>query len=182
MLSSKSQQWLKGRTTSGDLKISMPRSQPRNSNSISLGRSSRHQYIWKNPQGDSSGRPRGIIKSQFSPWYCQMRGELWAGVFLNPSHLLLLRADPEIQHSDPKQEQSPPGSSLGPASNKLGDLLENSSLGSRFSLLWAEVNREQLPGEMRFQEEDTSLNSDAPKQWVCWGQPDILMAERNEGD
>lgn len=78
--------------------------------------------------------------------------------------------DPEIQHSDPKQEQNPPGSSLGPASNKLGDLLANFSLGSRFSLLWAEVNGEQLPGEMRFQEEDTSLNSDAPMQWVCGGQ------------
>ena len=90
MLSSKSQQWLKGRTTSGDLKISVPRFQPRNSNSISLGRSSRHQYIWKNPQGDSSGRPRGIIKSQFSPWYCQMRGELWAGVFWTP-HLCSFR-------------------------------------------------------------------------------------------
>ena len=90
MLSSKSQQWLKGRTTSGDLKISVPRFQPRNSNSISLGRSSRHQYIWKNPQGDSSRRPRGIIKSQFSPWYCQMRGELWAGVFWTP-HLCSFR-------------------------------------------------------------------------------------------
>lgn len=130
MLSSKSQLWLKGRTTSGDLKISMPRSQPRNSNSVSLGRSSRHQYIWKNSQGDSSRRPRGIMKSHFSRWYCQMRGELWAGVFLNPSCLFLLRADPEIQHSDPKQEQSPPRSSLGPVFNKLRDLMANSSLGS----------------------------------------------------
>lgn len=108
----------------------MPRSQPRNSNSISLGRSSRHQYIWKNPQGDSSRRPRGIIRGQFSPWYCQMRGELWARVFLHPSCLFLWRADPEIQHSDPKQEQNPPGSSLGPVSNKLRDLVANSSLGS----------------------------------------------------
>lgn len=130
MLSRKSQLWLKGRTTSGDLKISMPRSQPRNSNSVSLGRSSRHQYIWKNPQGDSSRRPRRIIKSQFSPWYCQMRGELWARVFLNPSRLFLLRTDPEIQHRDPKQEQSPPRSSLGPVFNKLRDLMANSSLGS----------------------------------------------------
>lgn len=130
MLSSKSQPWLKGRTTSGDLKISMLRSQPRNSNSIILGRSSRHQYIWKNPQGDSSRRPRGVIRSQFIPWYCQMRGELWAGVFLHPSCLFLLRADPKIQHSDPKQEQNPPGSSLGPVSNKLRDFVANSSLGS----------------------------------------------------
>ena len=35
-------------------------------------------------------------------------------------------------------------------------------------------NREQLPREMSFQEEDTSLSSDAPMQQVCRGQPDIL--------
>jgi len=35
---------------------------------------------------------------------------------------------------------------------------------------------------MRFQEEDTSLSSDALMQWVCRGQPDILVAERDEDD
>lgn len=131
MLSSRSQPWLHIRITLRGLKISMPRPQPRKSDSLSLGWGKLLTPLYlKAIQDDSSMSPES--KQPVQPVI------LWVGRVLGWGLSESLTSVPFEswswgQNSDAKQGQGP-GSNSGPDSTNLGDIPANPfsapSLGS----------------------------------------------------